>query len=67
MGAAFGIVPVGNHNQIKTELSENVHTVHPVQVMTDSVNFIYRQGEAPDSQGRGAGGNQASAACDTLS
>ena len=47
--------------------SQQIETVDPVQVLTDSVNFIYRQSEAPNRQSCGAGGHQAAAVCDTLS
>ena len=67
MGAAFGIIPMGDDNQRKTHLSEDVYALHPVKIMTDPVYFIYRQCKSSYSQGRGAGSHQASALVDAMS
>ncbi len=66
VGAALGVVPVGDHGQVEAEAAHDVDPGLPARLFAYLVDFVHRQRETPHRQGRGTCRHQAAAGLDAL-
>src|SRR3972149_2042181 len=57
----LGVIPVGDYDEVQAELSQQVQSLHPVQILSHFVYLINRQRKPTEGQSSRTGRNKAAA------